>query len=1208
MANQDRQSAAVPKRDQVAYPRRRGSVAAARRGGRYGDGRYLAAYRRLLARHKRLIRRVGIGGGALVDVLLAGFLGLWWRLDSGPIQLDIVTPWLASAIAENFGSHDRVQVGGTQIERTENGGAAVRIRNIVVRDADGEVVARAPKAEVRVSALSLLTGHVRAESLNLVGAQLNVRIGRDGEVTVFAGADKQPIASAAVPVVTAFVGGRSAFGLEALAAGRDRAAAPRSAQTAAAMSLSPGHASRALAMLLSWIDGIGKTGLDGHDLRELGLKEGTLTVDDERTGKDWAMSNISLGLERMRGGGVIVKLGSENPKRRWALVASVAPIRNGTRAIEIEARHVPGNGLLRAFHLGDGTLHTSLPLSASIRGEIGADGVPRNLVGRIVAEGGFIGDGDSADGRINLDRAEFKFNWDADTDLLTVPFQILSGGNRMTLLGEVEAPAEAGGDWYFKLAGGTIVLTAPGASSDPLILNRIAVNGSFDPKKKRFVVAEGDFGNVDVGVAMSGAADYSSGALRLNAGFAGKRMSVEDLKRLWPVFIVPKVRAWFEQRLLSGTVDHITIAVNAPLNTLRAGGPPVPENGLSIDATATDCLIQPVDGLPALEDADLTVHIVGRDAQIALGKATADLSSGRKLTLSSGLFEVPDTAPHDPPARVRFKLDGPVPAAAELLEMDRLRDVAKTPFDPATTHGTMSAQVSLAMPLEPDPPPGSTKYSIAVDATNFSAEHMIMGQRLDAADLHVTATPKGFRFRGNVKIAGAPANLDYRQTRGDSEADVRISGTLDAAARKSLGIDPGNTISGPVPIKLVGRVGTDSDRDGRFTVSADLTAAQIDGFLPGWVKPAGRRAHATMTLITKPQSIRIDDLVIDGVGAGVKGAIAFDGAGDLQSANFQSYGFSDGDQATLKAERAADGTLHVTMRGEVYDGRSFIKTLTGGLRGGSAGGRTTPDIDLDVKLGAVMAFNGEAMSDVDLKMSRRAGIIRSLALSAKIGRDGTLAGDLRGQPGGRQVVVLRTSDAGALFRATDVYRRMIGGQMVMVMDAPSADNPTQQGTLSVRNFTVHNEAELQRAATSAAQSGPQPPANDLQFSSMRVDFTRAPGRIALRDGVVRGPVLGGTIDGLIDYTRDRVDLRGTLVPLYGANNLFGWIPVVGPILGGSKEGLVGFTYQVVGKPGNPVLNVNLLSGLAPGVLRKIFEFPAANENYPATSDAANSAR
>ena len=39
------------------------------------------------------------------------------------------------------------------------------------------------------------------------------------------------------------------------------------------------------------------------------------------------------------------------------------------------------------------------------------------------------------------------------------------------------------------------------------------------------------------------------------------------------------------------------------------------------------------------------------------------------------------------------------------------------------------------------------------------------------------------------------------------------------------------------------------------------------------------------------------------------------------------------------------------------------------------------------------------------------------------------------------------------------------------------------------------------------------------FSGMKVDFTRAAGRVALRDGVVRGPVLGGTIDGFIDYAQ-----------------------------------------------------------------------------------------
>ena len=57
--------------------------------------------------------------------------------------------------------------------------------------------------------LSLLRGHIRAESLNLVGAEMAVRIEQDGGVTIFAGADKHPIATAAVPAAAATRSGRN---------------------------------------------------------------------------------------------------------------------------------------------------------------------------------------------------------------------------------------------------------------------------------------------------------------------------------------------------------------------------------------------------------------------------------------------------------------------------------------------------------------------------------------------------------------------------------------------------------------------------------------------------------------------------------------------------------------------------------------------------------------------------------------------------------------------------------------------------------------------------------------------------------------------------------------------------------------------------------------------------------------------------------------
>ncbi len=111
---------------------------------------------------------------------------------------------------------------------------------------------------------------------------------------------------------------------------------------------------------------------------------------------------------------------------------------------------------------------------------------------------------------------------------------------------------------------------------------------------------------------------------------------------------------------------------------------------------------------------------------------------------------------------------------------------------------------------------------------------------------------------------------------------------------------------------------------------------------------------------------------------------------------------------------------------------------------------------------------------------------------------------------------------------------------------------------------------------------------------MRVEFTRTLGRFAIREGVVRGPVIGATVDGYIDYLKDDVRMRGTFVPLYGLNNMFGQIPIFGLFLGGgSNEGLVGVTYEVVGPPSAPVLRVNPISAVAPGLLRKFFEFPTS---------------
>jgi hypothetical protein len=222
----------------------------------------------------------------------------------------------------------------------------------------------------------------------------------------------------------------------------------------------------------------------------------------------------------------------------------------------------------------------------------------------------------------------------------------------------------------------------------------------------------------------------------------------------------------------------------------------------------------------------------------------------------------------------------------------------------------------------------------------------------------------------------------------------------------------------------------------------------------------------------------------------------------------------------------------------------------------------------------------------------------SLSLNAKLGRDTTLTGDLRGRTGGRNVIYVETKDAGALFRFSDMYPKIFGGEMWVAMDPPTAVATPQDGILNIRDFVVRGEAALDRVVSGNAE---QPGASrnalsqGVEFSRMRVEFTRTHGRFAIREGVVRGPMIGATTEGYIDYTREEVRLRGTFVPFFGLNNVFGQIPVFGLFLGGgTNEGLIGLTYEVVGPPGQPTLRVNPISVVAPGLMRKFFEFPGGN--------------
>lgn len=1118
---------------------------------------------------------------AIALVVVAG-LGLWLRLGSGPIEFDLATPWLKQAIEDNFGGKHTVSVGGAQLERDENGSPTLRLRDIVVRASDGTVVASAPKAEVGISGTALLEGQVRARSLNLVGAETAVRIEANGTVTVFAGADKRPIATAAPPP----------------------AAMPKGNGPDAKTPLGSMRGGvEDIAGILAWIDGLGATGLDGHDLRELGLKNGNLTVDDQRSGRHWTFSRINISLMRPRQGGLTFRLASENPKRPWVLSAAMRPLEGGVRAVGVEARNVSAADLLLALRLNENEIEADLPISASVRAEVSSTGVLQHLQGQLIPGPGNLIDHTEDNIVVPIDGGDVRFSWDAQQHALVVPFQVRSGGNQFTMRATLQSAADDSGIWQFNVVRGDsvidpIILGSPGGGDEEgFAFNRVIMQGRIDLAHKRVDLVQGDLSRVDtrpqynVGIAVTGSLDFSGDAPHLAFGIAGTRMPGSVLKRVWPIFANYPVRRWVEEHISDGVVERLVVAGNAPLPDFRPNGPPMPADGFSVDLVTSGTTLRPLPSLPEIHDADLTVRVVGRHATVSLGRGVVDVGGGRKLNVASGIFDVPDVHPKPAPATTQFRVDGAMQAVAALLTSDALRDnIGALTIDPESTRGTVAAKVAVNLMIGRNVSKDSATYAITADMINFAADKMLAGDKVEAPSLKVNATNDGYEIKGNVKVNSMPGALVLQKKKGDRNAELQLQAKLDETARRRFGIDLGDTVSGTVPIKVTGQI-TDDPKDSRFNVDADLTPVAIENLLPGWQKQAGKPAHATYVLIKTAKSVRLDELEIDGSGASVKGSIEFDNTGEIQTANFPVFALSSGDKASLKASRGNDDVLRVTMRGDVYDGRNFVKSSLAGSKSETPQGKKETDLDLDIKIGTVAGHNGETLRGLNLNLSRRNGHIRSFTMRSKIGRDTPLDGDLRLRASdNHEVVYFETEDAGALFRFTDMYPRMFGGRMWVAMDPPAQGQQQQIGTLYISDFSVRGEPALQRVVAGA----PGQPRGSVQFSEMHADFTRVPGKMSVRDGVVRGPAVGVTVEGQIDYIKNDVHLRGTFVPFYGLNNMFGQIPIVGLFLGGgSNEGLLGITYEATGPPGAPQIIVNPVSAIAPGLLRKFIPSPGA---------------
>ena len=1113
----------------------------------------------------------------IVALLGAGALALYGLIATGLVSANLATPYIERAIEDRIGGQYDVIIASTSVETMTHGATAVVVHDIRVEAPNGEVIAAAPSAEVELDG-SLLSLSPKVRRVDLVGAEMTVKIAASGIVAVATGKGAKPLTAGPLP----------ASGTGAAGAGAQPAAADLARGDVPAArdgSVDP----LMLRSLAALINDMERGGFDGGTLQDVGLKDGTLRVENESSGKVYVFQHISIRLTQAEQGGRILTFTFQGPSGPATLTATIGPERERARDLRLEVRDVATKDIVGAFTQDWRRFYMDLPLTARMDARIGVDGRVLSASARVDLGAGQIGNGEDALERFTLDFIRVGLTLDPARRVIVVrPLEAAKNQNKVFLQGEINVPARASEDWTYQLRQQEVVLAGPEMPDPAVVVEQVNVTGRYIPVAKRVTFENGQLQSAVGSLSFTGAAEFGIDvpAIRLDA--TGSRMPASTVRRFWPVSIAPPARDYVLQNVTGGTVDGVKLAVNMPIDLIGQKQVPLPEDAVRMELSGSGFQILALKGLPPIRDARLVVSVTGRSVRADMPEAVVVTPQNRKLSMSEGTFFMGDYFPREPKAQIQVKINGPADAGIELLGMEALKGPTGTAYDPSTTRGKLSALVQIHIHFRQVQDPSDTTYSVEATLSDFGVDAIFGDHRLEGATVAAFATPAGILLRGDGKIAGAPMSFEYEKKKDVADANVKVNATLDDTARGKLGLNLPAVI-GPVLVKLTG---TTDNVITRANIELDLTAARIVDLVPGLTKPPGKPLKARFASTDAGKTVRINDLTLEGSGTLVRGWIEIADNGDILGANFPTFQLGDGDKASLSANRSGD-ILKVRISGEVIDARGIMKSLVG--TGNTPAPKNSPkarnqDVDVDATVGAITGNNGEVLRQFNLSVGRRGTELRSFAMTARAGREGTVSGDIR-PVNGRNALMMTTSDAGAVFRFLDIYSKIDGGELWVVTDPPRGGDAPQEGSINLRDFVVRGEPGLDILASAARDSSGRAEPGTAAFQKAQAKFTRTPGSITVRDGAIFGPVAGATVDGTVDFAAERVAMRGTYVPAYGLNNLFAKIPIIGMLLtGGPNEGLLGVTFEIVGPMSGPRLTVNPLSAVAPGFLRKMFEF------------------
>ena len=1127
---------------------------------------------------------------------IVSFAAVYVRLLQGPISLAFLVGPIESAINSQLDGVS-VDMDDAVMRLADNGRIEFRLMNLRITDGEGAPLAASPFAAVRLSRRAMVTGRIVPARVELIEPELLLTYDDSGKLAVRF-------------TRTGVSEGRPGKRPPLKGGAGERPDAPETVlEKSVTPSPAPGDPRLDMGRLMAEMMAKVRRGGDGASyLHAIGLRGATVIFEHRGQRSLFRVPELDAWLvhrqkrSTLRGAAKV-----QSATGPWALNFKVDDSEKARRlSVEIEVKdlvphsleRVPGLAALNALEM---------PVNADGRLEITTEGVLEAATLNLSLGAGRLLLPWIEGTPLAVDNGRLELAYARESGRVDVTNAALAwGGSHVILSGRIESAPDqhSSNAWRFALAATEGIIALSDEGSSPARIDKLSTNGQIYPDDGIIRVERLDLATGGAEVVVAGLARDTGE--RSSAHFEGRvgALPVGVLKALWPRALAPGARMWIRDHVQRGRIVGGTFKLVSPERLVKSGAPAEPRLSLALEAA--DVATNYIDDLPALDAPRVLIQFEGSGLEVTVPDAQIAVGQGRRLTLKQGRFTVVDLDQELPTGEVAFRLQAQLPAMLDYLDREPFGFVRAAGLETGEgIEGRVEGQLKATFPL---------LAKLKAEQVRFEGKARVMEGRMrrlfrqhDFTGVTVTfdIAEKAIDAKGEGLIAGVTARLSWQHIFGapvDKQPPFRLRAVLDNADRTQLGLDVNHLVLGEVPVELtVTRTGREEPI---VQFRADLTRSEVIFENVAWSKPPGSPASLQFD-ITKGKAYKVEltEFKMRGDNAAIEGWLGLSADGKVREFSFPEFSVNVVTRLAVRGKLRDDGVWDVKAAGKTYDGQQLFRSLFSIGRVSERQPdppRAQAGVDLTADIDTVLGFSDASARGVRVVMKKRGGRMTALDARATLEGGKPLVALLRQAPGGPRMLLAETQDAGLAFRLVGFYPNVRGGHANLEVNLDGVGAAEKAGTLWVKDFIILGEAvvtEVTQADEGRPAIGKSGTATQrravrqrLDFDQMKIPFSVGHGQFVLSESYLKGPIIGASLRGKVDFKTRTVDLGGTYVPLAGLNSALCMVPLLGQILTGPNcEGIIGITYSIQGRMEDPQVIANPLSIVTPGIFREIFQ-------------------